>query len=837
MSMTGTNSSSSKLPNKSASNAETAYTEERESTDAIVDKISKLIPPTPYVPSIPQDEPKYHHYSLQSSRAWLHNTPFHEDESPNLQYMTFLYQDPNASSMQLHNLEEFDISRTRTQTTAKPNGVQSGTTTPFQSSGPKKKITFGDYKKKQVNGGTSVPAGEPDKKSAAKVPTPDKDDRATTSVKVPSRPLSPAQEVDHKLAEKNAASPQPQASPRHESPPPAKRRRISPPPVIASGVAERTSSGPPEHDPLDLPSSPVTMDLPANPISIDMPSFFLKEYSADDSAKSSRNVSPNPQAAVSGNKVRNQGTKAADSPLPNLTNGVHRSHASSTSSDSQPLIQQAGKLSHSHPVKKPKTPNQEPEPASQPVIQKSQKKEVNGEKRVQPSKLQVKINGEQHHEKKTSAPVHHAHPAKSEADSESIHEGPRMRRILTLKIRTKGAKKTLSSYLRTPPKPWPPDKLDLMLGKQPEKPRPRASTVSEVHTRPSVDRKKARATPEKTSEKRPRTAEDSAVQGRPQKRLKAPATDSHRETATPVPPTIRSPTSNPPSAQKHLQSTPRKELKSAAMQRVASSESVNTPHASVSTPPVSGTSLPDHLPSLRQHHANEEARQAWKAEETRLSQLGTSLKHSAENKSGIVSLPPRLSAIKMLESFLCFMLAFTCTDQANDLASISSSPSTSRPLVPPFKSSPWLSLPKFAASVLVHVKPYPHLYGLAQQLNMCLSAHLASLAAQVPPKELPNPGFIADIMKDLPSVVASAAHRLPVQDVWELYPETCNGAARRRRAGTAREGLVTPGEYAGVYGVPITVQTPVLHAVRFGVALLGEWVKAEGVTYEMELKL
>ncbi|KAF2238439.1 hypothetical protein EV356DRAFT_507574 [Viridothelium virens] len=817
MSVTSTDVAQPRTNNTSATfQTASGISEDLQSLDALVDRIAKHIPEMPYVPSIPQDERKAYPNSYQTLRAWSYETPFNEDEHPNLQYMTFLYQDPTDSCIQLHSMGEYDRSKQNQKPTSTVNGIQSGTNTPSQSTAPKKKMTFGDYKKKQINGGLGALAQQPaqdmriNRDQASKDPNNDEnssknvmDQAAGTAEAKPERKHTPLGE------------------PRQDSPPPAKRRKTSPPPAVITN-AQDTQPAPVPRDPQDLPSSPVSMDIPSIPVSLDLPSFVTNELFAVDRQKPSPDQSPTPsKVLVSTKNEAQRGAKRTDSPLQVQANGSHGHQQLANEIEREP-VGSVGRHSHAHPAKKSESltrGHQDETSLTAAKVAGTSQSRVGGEssgkatKNGSPPILSAKNSG---------ASQNHAHPQKAKPIAEPRENRPRMRKIIKLKI-GKRNRKTLANYLRFPPTPWSTEKLDQMLGRESEghkeAGKPNGTTINGVRT--ARERSTTLESSSKPPEKRPRPNEEWNVQERANKRLKVPSSlELQNESGTPEAPPSKSPTSNLASVQKHVQSTPRNNLKSVAMQRIGSTESAYTPHSSVQTPPISGFSeqiTPKKDPS------KDNEKQAWRAETARLSKMGKDLKHNAENKDGRGEKNAKLAAVKMLESFMCFLLAFVCTDNLERVCN----------QAPDLKDNNWLSLQKFSQSAVDWAKPYPHLYGLGQQLVTVLDSHIATLATRVPSSHWPTPLTLADAMVHLQRAAASGAHRLPIQELTEKYPQTCKKAA----AYITRVDHGKPNDYAGEYAVPLNLQSTPLQAVRFGVVFLKEWLQLEKLSYNLELKL
>lgn len=117
--------------------------------NACVDRMRAVTPDEPYVLSIPQDEPKYHHHSRHSADLWLHCTPFRRDDHPNQQYQTFYYHEPLSDVFHLHR-NSFYHREHGDQLPARdaPNPPSSSQSTPSML--PKKKISLAAYANKKA---------------------------------------------------------------------------------------------------------------------------------------------------------------------------------------------------------------------------------------------------------------------------------------------------------------------------------------------------------------------------------------------------------------------------------------------------------------------------------------------------------------------------------------------------------------------------------------------------------------------------------------------------------------------------------------------------------------
>ncbi|PNS14619.1 Acetolactate synthase, mitochondrial [Sphaceloma murrayae] len=169
--------------------------DEVDAMNAAVDRMRKFIPEQPYIQSIPQDEPRWHHRNWEQAQAWRKDAPFDADEKADLQYQTFYYHEHGAN---LIHLGVHDIASTQqNDSMSSSETTKSVAATP--KLGPKKKISLADYKNQKVNTPKSIPASkketangvkkhEVERKPAKNTAKPDLPDSSTRDF---ARPASP----------------------------------------------------------------------------------------------------------------------------------------------------------------------------------------------------------------------------------------------------------------------------------------------------------------------------------------------------------------------------------------------------------------------------------------------------------------------------------------------------------------------------------------------------------------------------------------------------------------------------------------------------------------------
>jgi hypothetical protein len=387
-------------------------------------------------------------------------------------------------------------------------------------------------------------------------------------------------------------------------------------------------------------------------------------------------------------------------------------------------------------------------------------------------------------------------------------------------------------------------------------------------TVPSSDRAgKSLATPEK------RSRTDDGDYSHSVKRQKLPANlDLEKHPRTPVQPPLISPSiqKSTGSLKSAAHLTPRdSHLKGAAMSRTASNETtVSTPgNRSYLTPqPKSGgvkgpTSAPLNSRGIEQGSLRALSRS--------YNELGRKLKK--ENEKIYKDLPKgqhmsetdrKRMALLGLECILSYMLAYAIED-------------TRRKLIrePAEIDGSWNSMLPLFRYMGNSTKHFRHLEGLRYHCGVAICARIQAVIAEkfarpssstAPPSsqegrdksDSPHststhdpftaPTTSAKLMethattwKDLTDFQREAASKLPVEELMAKFPKTWEKRAIGvRESGweslTGRDGEPS---CTGKFWLPIAVDSSTLQAARFGIGLLREWVKNDGLAYEVQVKL
>ena len=348
------------------------------------------------------------------------------------------------------------------------------------------------------------------------------------------------------------------------------------------------------------------------------------------------------------------------------------------------------------------------------------------------------------------------------------------------------------------------------------------------------------------------------------KRQKPPVpSQSTPKPSTPVRPAIKSPVlSHHGSAQKSHLSTPKRDLKSAAMRRVESTEGdAKTPlgatRSSTPTAPGSSERVIRHdrtgsnaSASTTINSAKSEEIAFWRAEHKKYVDLGRTLKHDADPflkpKSDYSTIDDDLKqgAAIAVETILCYMLGFSLGDEASRLGR----------KTPDIKS--WGSLVPYISFVKNITQKIRPLQGLVYQLEaVCRETiHLYDLerlmSEPYPPMASEEARFSGDpaasdpfkeYMKFKNDLVENArlaqkawmhgTNYLTMQDLQQTFPATWSNRTQAPVVPKGEEKVVPNAYGEGGYHLPLRDTNSGIEAVRMGWNLLEEWSAKEGVKW------
>ncbi|KAK5172661.1 uncharacterized protein LTR77_002781 [Saxophila tyrrhenica] len=837
--------------------------EDKEDLAAInsaIDRMRAVHPAEPYFLTIPQDvEPRYHHSYAFQQRQWLDHTPFEQTENEHMQYLTWQFHDPGRSMFMQRTSRAPDPQ----EKPAAKDRPGMGATTP--SGAPKKKISLDAYKKKQAG---ATPNGTPAKaseqlvrKPASKAPIKgpverikaDEDmlaemqqdaekEAAKTEVKtdlkrkrdrsdsLAAEDTAQKKQKSDELSKKESAPAAKQHTAEKHEPPPAhaldgaapqkaegKKAAPTEPPKPTTPPATKQKAETPlppklspprvEVEPAKLPPklSPISTSAMPPRVSPTLPDNIAETLRAKEQFRSASRSS---DVSTTGRNLTPPRQEVKKGLLKKSPKNGFRANSSSPAVRSD--VEDRGRTAASVPpkVKKPESSGE----SSEDIAVAKNKTSALEKSRSLIVKLRFK---------------------------KSIRDN--VRRIL--KMRPNPEKRPIA---REPAEAASRPK-DTDARARDEKPQQQPSTkgvAQKIVKKPNGEvKKEVNAKPIVMEHKRPRP-DDSESDERAAKREKgpveSPAPKKDRQPSTPD----KHEVSSPAAAQKAT-ATPgnmRKELLSTSMKREMSSESnIHTPSGmSQSSPPdttlsssqsVNGANRP---PTSSQPSKRTPKQAAWEAEQNRLIDLGRELKHAAsghaqsssgpKSKSGSPTAEQKLAAVKAVESFLAFLLAFTCADEA----ALSSDPK-----MPP-KINNWLSMVSFYTFVKKHCDPelFPALRGVVCLLGVAFNARVMELATQQQNDKI----ALLDTNGMILRAWNEAESKLNIDALQATFPKTWAG--RTKGAPAENEKLDPTRGFAGAYSLPIGLGTSPVRAARAGHAMLKEWIGQQtGLGYELKLKL
>jgi hypothetical protein len=830
---------------------------ELEKLDQAVSRMKKHTLPDPYVVTISQDKHLRYQYQWRSQQyQWLHGTPFKYEEGEGIQYQTYVFQEPGSNMLSLH-AQHYPEER---PTTADSTHNATGSNTPAQ--GPKKVISFGAYKKKQTGEtpGRDAPSvreiDKSGKQPAVKGPTErvkateaesadmikavEENEKIEAARKAPNQKIAPrgreaplkSPELKRKR-EENMATTKDKAvkvNGRHSSPPPSKKARTeassaapketkrlrSPPPTPAKRTANKQDVETDIHMPPKL--SPLRDEPDALDI-FELPPLLSPELPANiDAALRATNTKPTVDRERDHRKDgrRTLGTKAPAS-AQQKSPEVHSSQRSRSKSPvpsakdqsadvaTNGQLQSHGQVAQAEKKQKSLIVKIKFKKARKEDVQRILRLSARPDKRLAFPPSSPESSDDEHATEHDS----HGRETKSKATDntdQSRRSGKGVAQKLGL-LSKKGEDHRPTSEKR-----------------------PRAASAAERLDDPEPPAKKKRVddTAHEPPLKKRQTDGASSQQSLPKK--KAPtALDLKKAPSTPVPPPAPSPAMSAVPKSHMVTPVTRKDL--LHPRREASTDNqVETPSARSITPseqkrtaqPNGTASRP---PSSNPGPAKAATSQAWDAEQKRLERIGRDLKHAASDllNNNPNSRSRRIAAAKSLESLVCYLLAFTCSDRAAHVANQN------------VAMRPWRSLTPFCSFVSRATHDFAALGGLASGLTVVVHARILDIAAQYP-GEAPSRDSMIELSGALRKAAVHAEENMDVDAVMGGFPKTWSGRSKTSLAAPSPSEFGEPKRLLqGGYRLPFGVQTDALQAARAGVALLREWIAKEGLEYEFKL--
>ena len=798
----------------------------------------EVFPISPYLLTVPTDVPFRLGNRFVNNWAVGKDGPFSPEEQQ-LQYMTFfMHHDVDSLLVAVGDWSD-NHGNIMAQDDSKPPSVTSAASTPLSTS-TKKKITLSDYNSKAKSGppaaATSSEEGNVRSARAAEGKQRiSKSNSADGTKRQPSQHATSSPQTNGVSSKKkrslelNETSSKPQEKTRPGSPPP-KRPRLS---NLKSTQQEpsRRSRATSANNGLPALLSPT---LPPSSISPRIPELLSPTLPPDIEEELARLGDNSPAKSLS--------EKRDSSSIPMTSKGEtvkskgsnrQRPHSASTSSSSN----------QGTDVKKTETANKSLSNNTKTATRESARKEPAvraAEKSTQSAPLgpDAKSN---------------ASPAGERLGLGIANIKPRL--VVRLKY-GKSNRKLVEALLRISGKrKLPPGNAPPKLAKEPvhlpakkEEDQPGSNEILSALKRPrTVDSDEA----QETSAKRPKGAISSVLPEKP----RTPVLTASKSLSVQQP--------QQPVTSKTLLSTPKKDIKGAALRQPESGDrDVKTPLgvANKTTPgsvekPARMSPPPSSNPQVNRSQDTE--RRAWKEEFQKYANLGRELKHVADrhtrSKASSDNVAPgdvKLAAATAVEAILCFILAFIADDRSKALARQIGDSSTWRSILPYWKV------------VKITTAPYPHLYGLCLLLGAVShdsihSIDLERLAVSSLPGEhspVPTPGSdgntvtseeskqyrkeFLDLKSRLPKYYKEAnqlwlegSRELSEDVLIQEFPITWS----KRSINFPERGRQQPkkvGEYPDDFFLPLGRMTTPIEAVRFGLSVLSEWCKKEEVQWE-----
>ena len=806
--------------------------------NAAVDRMRNVTAPDPYVLTIPQDvEPRYHHNYRAQAIQWLDNTPFSQREHESIQYQTFFYHEHGKDMYVLHNSRPEEPTSNGGTILASNAGTGSNTPNP----GPKKKISLNAYKKQKI-GGTATPDGAAvksndtvAKQEAIKAPI----ERVKAETEDMLASVAENEEFESLSQDKETASAKKDLKRKRDE----VSNQVQNDPFNSNDGEKAIKAQVPN----DAPVAKKVRKTPPSPSKDGKlesnPSRQEERTRGEEGAREEDRMPPrlSPGMPLRLSPLhRTQSPEHPGSPktpslpkrlsptLPeNIQNTLKaRAHFHSTSVSSNLSTSSSG-------LKDGKlTPGKRPD-----GITKRKSPVPRNGFRANSSSPAVRSDAEDRRRPVTPAPE----LTKDEATTvaKTLKENRAQKPSLTVKLKFKKARREhVQRILKMPPKPEKP------LARTKPEPEPEAETeplVAKSDEPRNGERKQTTAAKgvaqkikpvERSQKAEEKDAREEAVKERPPSRSKLtyPEYDKLENTkqgkatvhpvknpSTPPRPHLQSPLANTSSQKSHLTATPtaRKDLSSAAMRRDWSQDSmtVNTPVTQSSTK------------TLKQ--------QTWETEQKRLEALGRELKHESsahinasssggQSKTSRPSTEQKLAAVKSVESLLCYLLAFTCADEALRAAD---------PKQPP-TAKPWRTLLGFFGFVKRSCEPFPALCGLACALGMSFNSRILTIATQYP-TDTPDVEKLLQTQAALQRAANDVDAKLDVDTLQEVFPRAWN----ERTKGSLPTAEPEPGKMGGPFKLPLGLVTTPLRAARAGHTMLTEWAEKEELDYHLRLKL
>lgn len=831
--------------------------------DTLNKKLKRLtdhvLPDSPYLLSVPSDVPFRLGSRFVSNWAVGEDRPFAPGEE-HLQYMTFLSHQGEDSLLVAVGGWSDGNGNVMEEEESKPASIASASSTPLSGGLQKKKISLNEYKNKAKEStatNTPVPQGNGKRengttrpKEVTPAPKPTRPGQNTMEkgrltkpkdISLPPKPPAPQSSTNgtpgarKKAVDDSSQRISPSKPEKQSEPSQPQKKTRSPPPKIAT---KDTSTHSQKNTPTSVPKllSP-TLPPTTGSGNLNLPRLLSPTLPPDIEAELTKQSNEPPtlksgQSSHQRNASGNSSASKSDNAAPK-TSGGQRQHSGSTSSSSNKPPSSASttpKLpsssAKSGPATAKDTPAQKSNNLSKPAEKQSNitpksriSSNVTASSAANPSRI-VKLKYGRANRKRVEALLRFSGKRKADASAKQS----RTQELEVSSKRDSGRERS-------------------------------ASKAAESDQTQSAGAR---------GEKRPRAIDDHDKRDHAAKRPRASTNlNVPEKSRSPGPTTApKSPSGQrQPITSKSQFSTPKKDIKSAAMRRVESADSdVKTPTGMGTGTPTSMEKSAKPSPSASFDNQSNKPRdtdwRAWREEFQKYAGLGRDLKHSAsrQTQNNTSSTDEKLGAAIAVEAIICFILAFVADNQQKALTRQIGDSTT------------WRSILPYWNAVKHMTAPYPQLHGLCLLLGAVSHdtihgidlERLSTSALPCDHNPIPTPGsdgntVLSDEGKkykkdflDLKSRLSDhykEANRLWLESSRELQDDALarefpNTWSKRSRNFSMRgKQKLRIGEYDCEMFLPLGRTTTPIEAVRFGWSLLGEWCEKEGVKWTGRLGL
>lgn len=755
----------------------------------------RILPKQPYLITIPSDFP-YRRHNIEPNR-WFLNTPFSRREEQ-LQYMSLLlHQDDEEALLRVDGTRIDEDGRLLAHAPSPRSELPSRPETPSEA-GPKKKISLKDYKTKDRSG-VNTPERRPQddiRKQAIK----SHKEEVEVKKEEQSSTLKPVVKPEQKAPSTKPSIPSVKLEAKPNLATPTRRDEESQRPAKKRRLSTEAKPSETTRKP-PVKTKEETHEKRALPalLSPEMPTPERKQKARDLPALLSPKLPQALEKATASPPQRSDEVRAILSAITSPVRAVDKKGTDGTSKDTA-----TGRV------------RSESQTSAQSVAP--------GIKISSPvSKPLTPLN-------RPSTPL---------ANGRTISPRPRQKHVIVLKY-TKKIKKRMEMLERL--SKITKQKREASLAAEKERPIP-SKTVPKPEVVKPDNKRPAESSPEVPA-KRVKTTGASLE----------PPTKSDRP-STPKPEAADKSPSNP-TKHKSAFSTPKKELKSMVMQRVASTDTTeaHTPQDAgrLSTPPaVSHPSQPKSSPAPTATPARSDESTAWTDLGARIFQLGRNLKKEGQKLAGEGHGKERQQGtVLLIEALLCFMLNSAALAQARHNG-----------------DAQWSTILPYYSMVYRQSRQYKQLHGLVVQLGAVWRQHLHQehirrLSRETLPDDhigsVPTPGSdgssknVDDYVKkqksflelrdelvsnsrDLRIAWLEGSKLLPIEVIERDYPSTWK--KRIQDLSKRNPDRLNPRELPKDFPLPIDVTTNVFEATNFALMFLWEWTMIEQVNWKTRIEL